>query len=281
MILNIFFKIILASPTLTHKRCLRTQSRRQHQNSQSMSVAKPCTHPSHAQSSAPALRDLSSSLDSMLSTTSTLVESDQSEGEWEEKMEKEKKGDSITETDLNSDCCSLLPLRAGATTPLPPDLCLLILTKYLILPDALSLALTCRFWQRNFQNDFIFRHAAKSRFRITPSQDQLQIRMIHDVGEVGWKDVYKRLDEGRTAWKGWACDRATNGYKPYSMEVAFNASWRGEGRESGLVRTGVEGVCRWRTLRDSLTRVGALCIFFDPRRTQPKFHKFPFSSFSH
>ncbi|TPX35141.1 hypothetical protein SmJEL517_g02384 [Synchytrium microbalum] len=78
--------------------------------------------------------------------------------------------------------------------------------------------------------------------------------MHHESFERNWKQLYIRLDSGITGWKGYALDRATNGFKPYPMEVLITES--GQSSVNGIMkRDSFSGVCRWSTLRDSLTRL--------------------------
>ena len=132
--------------------------------------------------------------------------------------------------------------------------------------SASTLGQSSKFWNRLTEDDSLYRQRSKERFWVSV-HDQTR-RMYHESEERLWKDLYMRLDSGQTGWRGFALDRATNGFRPYPMELVITAtssastdfkygSYSGVGNitRMSLRRDSFSGVCRWSSLRDSLTRL--------------------------
>jgi hypothetical protein len=147
--------------------------------------------------------------------------------------------------------------QAGQFSALPAHVCLHLMKCFIThLPTAYALSKTCKFWNALFNDDSIFRQAAAARFHLDTAE--LQIRLLHESLETSWKDVYQRLDEGRTSWKGFAIDRATNNFLPYPMEVIIgktNRTLDKRNKHQHILKTDFDGMCRWESLRNSLTKV--------------------------
>jgi hypothetical protein len=160
------------------------------------------------------------------------------------------------------------PLETGHVESLfgklSDELCLHII-KYLSLSDFQPLAMTCKRWARLTRDDEVFRELTIERFRVDRGH---QLRMGFESQERGWRDMFVRLDEGRTVWKGFALDSSTNVFLPYPMELIVSATaiqlvgkrsmnlmpaelWR---------KTEFEGFCRWSSLQNALTRVEGLIL---------------------
>lgn len=156
-----------------------------------------------------------------------------------------------------SNCNDIIKPVAGQFSVLPAHVCLFLLKNFIThLPTAYSLSKTCKFWYTLFIDDSIFRQAAATRFHLDTAE--LQIRLLHESLETSWRDVYQRLDEGRTSWKGFAIDRATNNFLPYPMEIIIGKTKRvldKRNKQQHILKTDFDGMCRWESLRNSLTKV--------------------------
>ncbi|KAJ3060249.1 hypothetical protein HK102_009598, partial [Quaeritorhiza haematococci] len=128
------------------------------------------------------------------------------------------------------------------------------------------------------RDDSFYRAACRFRFSLDPARHQTRLK--YESIENSWRDLYMRLDSGQTCWKGHAFDRATNGFEPYEMELIVSdvactilleqlLSVEEFVRDSVMTptdkllltrKTDMSGFCRWRTLRDSLTKMSGLIL---------------------
>ncbi|TPX57099.1 hypothetical protein PhCBS80983_g04063 [Powellomyces hirtus] len=98
----------------------------------------------------------------------------------------------------------------------------------------------------------LYRHRVLTLFRLQSQRRQHSYRMMFEgIQEQTWCDMYWRLSVCRTRWVGCALDRATNHFEPYPMELVIKnaATTRG----SSSVR--IDGVCRWRSVGDAVTKM--------------------------
>jgi hypothetical protein len=154
---------------------------------------------------------------------------------------------------------------------LPGDLILYIFD-FLPLPDLTRWLCSCK--RVYCCGSDILQQKTKERFRIDGPYHS--IRLKHESIENCWLPFYQRLDQGFSGWRGFAFDPFTNLFEPYPMELVFQEAKQKRvkgivaeaiGREVSTIRNLVdlrlvelEGFCRWRTLGDSLTKVGGSIV---------------------
>ncbi|TPX44204.1 hypothetical protein SeMB42_g04408 [Synchytrium endobioticum] len=152
---------------------------------------------------------------------------------------------------------------SGSFQVFSEELCMHMLS-FLDPTSASIMGQTSKFWERLTEDDSLYRQRAKERFWLNV-YDQTR-RMYHESEERSWKDLYVRLDSGQTGWRGFALDRATNGFMPYPMELLIRGPsperdmHESYGDTSNITGMSVKqesfsGLCRWSTLRDSLTKL--------------------------
>ncbi|KAJ3180656.1 hypothetical protein HDU87_001769 [Geranomyces variabilis] len=142
---------------------------------------------------------------------------------------------------------------------LPTDL-LLTLLQHLPPPSFHRLARTCRALHTlvSTNSEALYRHRVLTQFRLEPQRRQHAFRMrFEGEEEQTWCDMYWRLSVLKTRWVGLALDPVSGFGMPYAMELiwktAVAAPPDGRAGSGGGVR--VDGVCRWRTVGDAVTKV--------------------------
>ncbi|KAJ3395342.1 hypothetical protein HDU92_005998 [Lobulomyces angularis] len=153
----------------------------------------------------------------------------------------------------------------GAFQKLPEEVIIYLIQYHIPLsPTGFALMQVSKFWYQlyNSPHSQIFKIAAKERFRL----DQNIANMYHlkcSSNEFltcnDWRNLYLRMDYGITVWQGFAIDRATNAFKPYPMEINIENATRSieDTSRNGTktLKTEFEGSCRWKSLKNSLTKI--------------------------
>ena len=157
----------------------------------------------------------------------------------------------ILKDDSTNKTCQL-SLRSQTFMKLPSEV-LLHLLKNVDVVTLINLSLTCSYFNQlcNENKETLFKLASIKRYCINPRQIEPYLR--HSSTETSWKELYLRLNDGLTTWKGFAIDRATNNFQPYPMSICFKAA--SHRKRKDILSTEVVGVCKWSTLRNSLTLV--------------------------
>ncbi|KAI8592255.1 hypothetical protein BDZ88DRAFT_408855 [Geranomyces variabilis] len=144
---------------------------------------------------------------------------------------------------------------------LPTDL-LLTLLQHLSPPSLHRLARTCRALHTlvSSNSEALYRHRVLTQFRLEPQRRQHAFRMrFEGEEEQTWCDMYWRLSVLRTRWVGLALDPVSGFGMPYAMELIWKTAVTAppDGRAGGTGGGGVrvDGVCRWRTVGDAITKV--------------------------
>ncbi|KAJ3163057.1 hypothetical protein HDU86_002226 [Geranomyces michiganensis] len=137
---------------------------------------------------------------------------------------------------------------------LPTDLLLTLLQH--LPPRALHrLARTCRALHTlvTDNSEALYRHRVLTQFRLEPQRRQHAFRMrFEGEEEQTWCDMYWRLRVLRTRWVGLALDPVSGFGMPYAMELIWKTAVTAPDKGGGVR---VDGVCRWRTVGDAVTKV--------------------------
>ena len=149
---------------------------------------------------------------------------------------------------------------------LPTDV-LVAIYHILDLNDAIILSESCRKLSNLYIEFNIHQVKTKERFRVDIKYHSLRLQT--EVLENNWAKFYRRLDRLETGFRGLAFDPATSEFEPYPMELIFQQTeFFFEGIPNDLlteivgqqdlmaqVRLELGGICKWKTLRDSMTGV--------------------------